>query len=552
MTFEMLLIVGLFFLYAGGPTPGVNEAHYLAKAKHYWDPTWCAGDIFLGSADAHAVFYWTIGWLTLAMPLDAVAWTGRIAGWVLLAWSWQRLSWTLVPRRYVSILTAAWFIMLVDRFNLAGEWAVGGVEAKVFAYAFLLCGLRDLVLDRWRAVWLWLGAAAAFHVLVGGWAVIAAGFAWLRAARRPPLRVIVPPLIGGGVLALPGLLPAAWLTLGVDPKTVRAANQIYVFQRLSHHLVFHRFSTAHILYFTVLLLGWFGLSRHLAGQTRWQKLNLFAVGALMITVAGIAFDLALWSHPAAAAAVLRYYWFRLADITIPLATALAVPLALPSLKGEGKDETPGSKIKKSGNANDSVTECRRVARPAARAPFARDGGSRVARSVWVLAILIPCVFVVDRYWEQQRDFRPAAERQSRPDTRIGPWRAARQWRAWCDLGRWVQKNTPADTRFLTPRNQQTFKWYAQRSEVASWKDIPQDAEGIVPWWRTLETVYPARVARQGLGAWYDQQLVALAHQYHTAYIVVDRARSRRVIGLPRVYPGPHVRDPWFAIYQVQP
>ena len=40
------------------PVPGVNEPHYLSKARHVWDPQWCGRDLFLNSANAHAVFLW--------------------------------------------------------------------------------------------------------------------------------------------------------------------------------------------------------------------------------------------------------------------------------------------------------------------------------------------------------------------------------------------------------------------------------------------------------------------------------------------------------------
>ena len=50
---EIGLIFLLFFLYAGWLPPDVNEAHYLAKAKHYWQPQWCAGDqeLVVGTGD---------------------------------------------------------------------------------------------------------------------------------------------------------------------------------------------------------------------------------------------------------------------------------------------------------------------------------------------------------------------------------------------------------------------------------------------------------------------------------------------------------------------
>src|SRR5437773_1766592 len=80
---EVLLIFAVFFLHGAWPVPDVNEPHYLSKAKHYWDSSWCANDFFVNTADAHQVFYWTFGWLTRFLSLDAVAWVGRLFTWGL-------------------------------------------------------------------------------------------------------------------------------------------------------------------------------------------------------------------------------------------------------------------------------------------------------------------------------------------------------------------------------------------------------------------------------------------------------------------------------------
>src|SRR4051812_33122965 len=100
--FEIAWIFLIFFLFAGSVPPDVGESHYLVKARHYWEPVWCAGDLFVESRDAHAIFYWTFGWLTRFCSLAATAWIGRVITWLFLAWSWQRLSWAIVPRRLVS------------------------------------------------------------------------------------------------------------------------------------------------------------------------------------------------------------------------------------------------------------------------------------------------------------------------------------------------------------------------------------------------------------------------------------------------------------------
>ena len=60
---EAALITLMCYLKAGWLPPDVNEAHYLAKAKHFWQPDWCPADFFLNSPDAHTPFYVVFGWV---------------------------------------------------------------------------------------------------------------------------------------------------------------------------------------------------------------------------------------------------------------------------------------------------------------------------------------------------------------------------------------------------------------------------------------------------------------------------------------------------------
>jgi hypothetical protein len=507
---EILALLVLFFLYAGCPPPDVNEAHYLAKAKHYWDPQWCAGDLFLESADAHTVFYWTLGWLTLWLPLPGVAWVVRLICWAGLAWAWQRLSFLFVPRRWVSLLTAALFLMLLDFGHLAGEWVVGGAEAKGLAYVFVLCGLRSAALARWGPLWAWFGAASAFHVIVGGWSVVVAGCAWLIAGReRPKFVAQLPWLALGLVLALPGLIPALLLSGGVDAATARSADQIYVFQRLSHHLVFTRFAPVRYVSFAVVLAVWCFASWKLGSDRAWWRLNRLAIGSLVVALTGILLNVASLLGWDPAAWWLRFYWFRLSDVLVPLAVAMAIGLGLRHL---------------------SVAQ-QRWARPA-------------WATVWSLAV----VFVLAQFTAHQRDFRPRADIQSRPASRRAELRYE-QWRLMCA---WIAENTDPTACFLTPRDQQTFKWYTGRSEVVCWKDIPQDAASIVRWWELREAIYTPRVVVDGLGAWTDEQLLRLSRENGADYILVDRSRTKRRLEFPLVRANPSRYRASFELYRVQP
>ena len=71
---------------------------------------------------------------------------------------------------------------------------------------------------------------------------------------------------------------------------------------------------------------------------------------------------------------------------------------------------------------------------------------------------------------------------------VGPngKRAAKEWQDMC---RWIKENTEPAAKFWIPRDGQTFKWHAQRSDIGTWKNIPQDAGSIVKWRTSMDDLY---------------------------------------------------------------
>ncbi len=413
-----------------------------------------------------------------------------------------------MPRRWVSLLSASVLVMLLDKGHLAGEWVIGGAEAKGLAYVFVFCGLRSVTLARWGPMWLWFGIASAFHVLVGGWAVVAGGIAWLVSSEeRPKLVTQLPWLAAGLVAALPGLVPAAVLSVGADAETAMLADQIYVLRRLPHHLVFSRFAPVRYASFGATLSAWMLVSWQLRDESSWRRLNRLTIGAVAVATIGVVLNVAMLLGWDAAIGWLRFYWFRLSDVLVPVSVSLGVPLLLQRWS---------------------------VARRA-WAPYA-----------WT-AVLVGCAgFTLLTFVEHQRDFRPRADAQSRPAS-LRARQRFQQWRLMC---LWIAENTRPDDRFLTPRDQQTFKWYTGRSEVVSWKDIPQDAASIVRWWQLRESIYSPQVVIDGLGAWTDDQLLAIARQNRATHILVDRSRTKRSLSFPRLHANPSPFHASFELYRV--
>ncbi len=513
---ETAFIFLLFAVFAGGPPPDVNEAHYLLKARHFWQPATLPGDLFLESADVHVLFEMAIGWLTLFFPLAAVAWIGRIVTWLLLAIGWRRLSWALMPRAGAAVVFALLWLALLHRCHLAGEWVVGGVEAKSVAFSFVFLGLASLVQGRWNGAWIWFGVASAFHVLAGGWSVVAAGVVWLLSSdERPTLRSMAPSLALGGVLSLGGLLPALATDAGVSSDVSTAAHEIYTYGRLSHHLVFHRFSIVRIALFGQMLLAgvlMFGLLR---GATdlppSHKRLFRFVFGGLLLGAAGVAIDAATRTSPAWGGSLLRLYWFRLADVATPLGTALAFILLMIKL-----------------------SERRKL----------------LAAGLTVLAISLAGFEVGDDVVRRLYDGRPGADRQTLPVVAGNADATRAIYQDWLRVCRWIKQETPPDAGFLTPRLQQTFKWNANRREAICWKDVPQDSRGLVEWWRRFEEIHASQTLADGATAHSDARLRELAGEYGFQYILVDRARAVRELGFPKVYPTAQQPNGSYDVYRI--
>ena len=474
---EIACIFGVFFLHAGWPPPDPNEPHYLGKARHFWDASWCAGDPFLESPDAHYVFYITCGWLTRFLTIAQAAWVGRIVSWLLLAAAWRRLSRVVAPTWGAAIATGVGFVAFNEELHMAGEWVVGGFEAKGFAYAAVLVGWSHLAVGQWRPVWIWFGVAAAFHPLVGGWSVLAAAAAWLTVGRRDcSFGTMLGPLVLGGLLSLPGVLPTLLINSGVAAATKQAAAEVYL-QRLDHHLDVFSFPSRFVQRFIGLTIVWGLLAWALRGNVRLRRLNAFAAAAVAISLLGCGISAAAQPEVETVAPWLRFYWHRLADFAVPAAAALTLFALL---------------------------------------QVVRRLDARIGRSLWSIALVLAAwqmVRVAPRFWET----RPRADKPGKVTNAED----------WVDACHWVREHSEPGDLCWTPRTSQTFKWHAQRPELATWKDIPQDPTGLVAWRVRLGAAFRNH-DHCGEGYWYDAPgeldplgVLAVAETYGVRFILTE-------------------------------
>jgi hypothetical protein len=315
-------------------------------------------------------------------------------------------------------------------------------------------------------------------------------------------------------LSLPGLLPALSLDRGATPEEAAEAARIYVFERLPHHLAplgqpafdlaarSARFGIA-VTALAALAVWLAKAGNDQSGEWRpdaLRRVMRFALVALIGNCIGLSINLLLADEPLRAATLLRYYWFRQADVILPAAVALALVCV--------------------------AIELRRHAPRAAQ----------LATAVVALACAAHLMRITAERW--RTPFPPGIARMHDPVA----------WVAACE---WIRDHAQPDAVCLIPRHAQSFKWYASRADVVNWKDIPQDAKSVIQWFARIQDVFPA-VDIDGephiLSSpeqWGAVRALQVAHEYGADYIV---ARSEPPLGLREVFAA--TSDPLLPGYSV--
>ena len=477
-----LFIAGLFSAVSvlSSAVPGVNEPHYLAKARAFVDPGWCSRDFFLTSANAHYCFFWLVGQMTQWLSFDQIAVAGRIFSALLLAIGWTLLARAVHLRAIFSVLSAAMFASLSLLGSFSGEWLLGGFESKVPAWGLCLIAVSLWISGRGSVRSMLLagiicGLGCSLHPVVGGWvaACVCMASALFGVAdlilKRPQSRAenqrsSLPGLIAFStqtiLFALPGLIPALTLVLdkSLPQKDRELASFYQVFWRLKHHLDPTEIPGSQWLYLLLvgggLLAGLWCLSRDHSETTRNDGLRwmlLFFAMSTLIALAGViigwhtvrAQELDGWEWRAS---LLKFYPFRCFDALLPITTALVFGRLVQAFAPQLEPRKSMASRSFAGGLLSTPLVRQMAFCGMLLLPLWLSWSSREAA---------PAGYTVDQFTD---------------------------WRKACD---WLRENTPKDALILTPRESSAFKWFAERAEYVCYKDCPQDAAGILTWNKRL-------------------------------------------------------------------
>ena len=445
----VLIFLSLRLLLDGNMAGSVwNEVDVLPLAKQFVDPTWMSSDWYLNTETNYRYLFQLIfGSCIVHLGFLVTSIMGRLLCYALVAYGLVLLGQKL-GLRLSYLLLAIIIITYQGSFQgaIAGEWFVGGLEAKAVAYGLIMIAI-PLMLNR-NYIWmtLLLGVATSFHVLVGGWAFITT-LGWL--SIRPQARLfklgkqiwlLLLIYIASSAFAIPATLHQL---LTPSPVGNISSSFIYVFLRLPHHLNPISWHPILWLKFLVYLVVWIfcmiSLKKN-ADSQGWNRetdarfeLAEFTLIALIPFMAGIAISFfdrqGQW---------LQYYPFRFGDVMLPLTTCLLVSCSL-------QNQLSFQKYK----------------------------------FRFLLAALLGCIFFTQIGVFTQR----AIAYQNFPAQQQN---VNHQWKL---MSKWIHNHTEKDAIIIShPWKLDNFTWLTERATIVKLKMFPQTPSAIVEYYERLNAL----------------------------------------------------------------
>lgn len=494
-TFLLIFSILLFLYFWDGFLTG-NEAQTLANVYRFAHPSWLINDWFLSLDTIYRIpFNIFLFPLAKIFNLTLLAFFSRILLIALMSISLTCFFTTIK----LSAGSIALFTLVAFRMKgmIAGEDMLWHVEAKVLSYILVIAGITSLLKNRHRGMWMFLGGAAAFHPLVGGYSVIALLFSLPFYSREEKLSIskTVPFFT---ITGWPGIGIIIYNLITSRGASGGMADLIYVARHPHHMIPTHFIRHVHksfppwmdytilisniVFCITVLVIAFIILK----DNSKEKKLLYFTAGSAVIFILGLIIYYTGQYH------LLKYYPFRFPDVIVPF-TAYILFL-------QGADKFFLLKHK--------------------------------AISVIIAVLVTGSAGLLFIYQTLNIINNPE------------PIVLQEESESGKELYSWIKNNTPEDAVFVIYPGIDNFNITADRAQFATFKHIPQSEKDVMEWYNRLKILnngkdfYNGRISfnLSGFNNNYysltDSQLTEIGEKYGLDYYV---GLHERTGDLPEVY-----------------
>ena len=376
------------------------------------------------------LFSTVIGFCIDKLGMLPTVFIGRFISYLLFSFAFIKLT-KLIKQDFIFRLVSFFVLFIFFRrgMDLAGEWMIGGLDTKVFAYCFALLSLVEVVQKKYTLGWLFAGLSFSFHVLIGGYNVFCLLPVIVMQAFYDKKTFI--DLFKSSFVFLFSAsfgLYASYIHFleKISPEVSKLGWTIYVEKRVTHHVI-PDFSFKAIVLLIVFAIV---VSYFIKQKNKPQKfLAIYAVSSIVILVLGLViygfFD----------TNYLRYYFFRFCDVMLPLISVLLLVSFI--------------------NFNSSFNQNLWFKKAMTLSFF-----------VGVLAILIAVNSQVGKdFISAKTDAKTCSDRE---------------------MTNWIKNNTSKNAIFCIPPDNRFFYINAERAILVSYKNSPQAPKDIIEWYDRMK------------------------------------------------------------------
>ena len=248
--FEFFILLSLLiFSYLLVGNMADNEVGKLMLAKQLISPDWLSNDWYLSQPQKYqALFQIFFGQSIYNIGFLATSIIGRVIYYSLISLGLVLIAREIKLRLLGLVSAITLFLLSYQGMAIAGEWMIGSLETKGFAYGFIFIAIWLAMKQRYVWMVASLGLATSLHILVGGYATLtfAPWLLWkafqtkslnLRFLRSRTKTILLCTLIYGltSLFATVALINSL-SGIVVVPDSELTPTYIYTFLRNSHHL----------------------------------------------------------------------------------------------------------------------------------------------------------------------------------------------------------------------------------------------------------------------------------------------------------------------------
>ena len=231
-----ILVFAVIFLATFSIKLSDNEEEYFVFAKAFADPLWIPAALSIKDVPGTRIIFDTaVGWALGFASFEQVAAAGRVLCAALFAFPLALVFKKLRFSHMEAVFLLTGYVLSHQSF-FGNEWIFRSFETKVVSYVFVFYSIYYLIEEKIRLSVIFSAAAIYFHVLVGGWYVLAL-FAGLL-FRRTPLKEILTSALMLAVLLTPLAVYLADKYLVHNPNVIDGVtvSWVYAYVRNPHHL----------------------------------------------------------------------------------------------------------------------------------------------------------------------------------------------------------------------------------------------------------------------------------------------------------------------------